>query len=90
VLDPANQVLCADICISKLKIDPSMADEAVRLLRVPKYGLDPTAAMDRGAVENTLNLRRFFDPKSKCGQPEDYYDLSYHTAAMKLLQGGTK
>jgi len=90
VLDPANQVLCADICISKLKIDTSMADEAVRLLRVPKYGLDPTAAMDRGAVENTLNLRRFFDPQSKCGQPEDYYDLSYHDAAMKLLQSGAK
>lgn len=86
VLNPANQALCAEICIRKLKIDPSMADEAVRLLRVPKYGLHPTAAMDREAVENTLNLRRFFDPKSKCGQPEDYYDLSFHTAAIKLLQ----
>lgn len=90
VLDPANEALCADICIGKLMIDPSIADETVRLLRVPNYGLDPTAAMDRGAVENTLNLRRFFDPQSKFSQPEDYYDLSYHGAAMKLLQRGAK
>jgi ABC-type nitrate/sulfonate/bicarbonate transport system substrate-binding protein len=87
VLDPANQPDCAEICIRKLKIDPSMADETVRLLRVPKYGLDPRAAMDRVAVENTLALRRFFDPSSRCGQPEDYYDMSWHEAAMKLLRG---
>jgi ABC-type nitrate/sulfonate/bicarbonate transport system substrate-binding protein len=87
ILNPAHQSLCAEICIRDLKIDPALANEAVRLLRVPKYGLDPTAAMDRVAVENTLELRRFFNPSSQCGRPEDYYDLSYHEAAMKLLDG---
>ncbi len=87
VLDPVHQAACADLAVAKLKIDPSMADEAVRLLRVPKYGLDPIAAMDRKAVENTLALRRFFAPESRCGAPEDYYDLSWHEDAMKLLRG---
>ena len=89
ILDPSNHSVCVDLLISRLKMAPSIADETLRLLRVPKYGLDPLAEMDMPGVANTLALRALFAPESSGGEPEDYIDLSYHTDALKMLRTGS-
>ena len=85
ILDPAHHAECVSLLISKLKMEPTIADETLRLLRAPKYGLDPLAQMDLPGVENTLALRQLFAPGA-CGKASDYMDLSYYAEALALLR----
>lgn len=88
VLDPAHHEACVAILTSQLGTEADVASECVRLLRLERYGLEPTAAIDEAGFLNTLELRRRFGAGITPGRPSDYVDTSYHRAARDLLRSG--
>lgn len=88
VLDAANHEACVAILAGELGTKADIASECVRLLRIDRYGLEPTAAIDEAGFVNTLELRRHFGAGVTPGRPSDYVDSSYHRAAQEILRSG--
>ena len=86
VLDPLNHQACAGILVEDLGTAPDIADESTALLRRPGFGLDPKAAIDEAGLRNTIALRASQQAGSRLGDPRDYIDLSYYTAALALTK----
>ncbi|HEY6259789.1 MAG TPA: hypothetical protein VIY51_28765 [Xanthobacteraceae bacterium] len=86
VLSPSNHDLCVGILAEELLLPQDMASESVELLRQPAFGLEPKAAIDLAGLRNTLALRAMVEGISDTVDPQSYLDLSYHAAAMRLVQ----
>ncbi len=93
VLDPARHDDCMKVLIEQLGTEHGVAQETMRLLREPGFGLEPNAVIDEEAARNTLALRASMQSGASTNlDPQRYLDLSYHAAAMDLLRApfGTK
>jgi ABC-type nitrate/sulfonate/bicarbonate transport system substrate-binding protein len=86
VLDAAHEEACTAILVDQLGTAPEIARECIRLLRLPHYGLEPTATIDDDGFRNTLELRRAFGSRVMPGSAGDYVDDSYHRAAMDEMK----
>ena len=83
---PDNAAEAAAILTNELDVAPDIAAECARLLALPRYGFDPTAAIDAAAFANTMALRARFGGGGRPGTMETYVDMSFHRAAMDLLR----
>ena len=86
VLAPGRHDDCMTILIDDLGTEHGVAQETMRLLREPGFGLEPNAVLDEEAARNTLALRASMQAGASTNlDPQRYLDLSYHAEALDML-----
>jgi ABC-type nitrate/sulfonate/bicarbonate transport system substrate-binding protein len=86
-MDPAHRAAGAAALVTRLKLDPRVADETIGQLMIPGFGLAPDARLDLEGFRTVLALRAEIEGQwgGKPPAPEKYLDLGYYDRALKRL-----
>jgi ABC-type nitrate/sulfonate/bicarbonate transport system substrate-binding protein len=86
-MQPANRAESVALLVERVKLAPSVAEQAYDLMREPKFGLATDARFDVEGFRNLLAIRAEMEGQwsGKPPAPDKYIDLTYYQRAAQSL-----
>ncbi len=87
-MDPAHHDAVLAILTRTLKLEPAVAQESLRRLLTPGFGMAPDARLDVDGLRNVLALRAEMEGQwgGTPPAPDKYLDLGYYDRALRRLR----